>query len=135
MSKPVYELIFLDEDFGYLSHKSNYGFSVKDRREQLENFYEKLTDVNCVQLISENHELHENNKSNKHMTHVDLLLETEHIWLGSEKNDLASRLELKDFYTRGGSFWTRKDDLFMRNEVDLCESKIFLRDNGFSLSK
>lgn len=135
MSKPVYQLIFLDEDFGYLSLKSNYSFSVRDRREQLENFYEKLTDVNCVQLISENHELHENNKSAKHITHVDLLLETEHIWLGSEKNDLASRLEFKDFYTRGGSLWTRKDDLFMRNEVDLCESKIFLRDNGFSLSK
>ena len=135
MSKPVYQLIFVDEDWGYLSLKSHYGFSVKDRREQLEKFYEKLTEVNCVQLIFENHELHENNKSPKHETHVDLLLETEHIFLGSRENDLASRLELKDFYIRGGSLWLRKDDLFMRNKKDLCESRIFLRDNGFSLSE
>ena len=135
MSKPVYQLIFIDGDWGYLSLKSHYGFSVKDRREQLEKFYETLADVDCVQLISENHALHEANQFSKHETHVDLLLETEHIFLGSEKNDLASRLELEDFFTRRGSLWTRKDDLFMRNKTDLCESKIFLRDNGYSLSE
>ena len=133
MSKPVYQLIFVDGDWGYLSLKSHYGFSVRDRREQLEEFYEILKKVDCVQLVSENHELHEYNKTPKHGTNVDLLLHGEHIFLGSEKNDFISRPELKDFYDQSGSLWLRKDDLFVRKGSNSCNNIILLRDNGFSL--
>ena len=135
MSKPVYQLVFIDGDWGYLSLKGHYGFSVKDRRGQLENFYEKLNEADCVQLISDNHEYHEQKTLPKHETHVQLLLETEEIFLGSKTNNLTSRLEIKDFYSRGGSLWLREDDLFVRNNTESCKNKIFLRDNGFSLSE
>ena len=135
MSKPVYQLIFVDGDWGYLSLKSHYGFSVRDRREQLEEFYKILKKVDCVQLVSENHELHEYNKNPKHGWNVGLLLEGEHIFLGSEKNDFVSKPELEDFYDQSGSLWLRKDDLFVRKGSNSCNNIILLRDNGFSLSE
>ena len=62
-------------------------------------------------------------------------METEEIFLGSKTNDLTSRLEIKDFYSRGGSLWLREDDLFMRNNTEACKNKLFLRDNGFLLAE
>ena len=101
-SRPVYSLLKIDEDWGYLSLLSHKDNSVWDRYEQFDKLYNDIDHYDCLIINSKN-------------PWVYLILEGMPLFLNKNIN-------MKNF--------TYDDNLIQNNSTKNCHNKIIIKENG-----